>query len=689
MDFASRIANVHLDEEFGPLEELLTSSKVGYLNFLRVLKLCWELVDQKSEEKNTEEFKENCDNELGKFLCEQYCTTAFGFLGKNLMDNLRAGRSGSQILSPERCAYHYTTIRSLLRSAHYGEEPPSGDERLERAYYDFTLVFCPFMNRAAQAISSGHYLKKDKINPSTHKDIIVDSWEMKCRYWGIIETILNNHDWDQNKIRQLHDLFLKTIQNPETVDSIYRDDRCPRKWIEYLLGEFLKYVGTRRYALRWRRLYSGAYMDDNRIETIKKNGRNPDIYDCNNGSPMVKFMYSILWRTINQMNSTNFKMFSLSTNPLIDLYKYCPVQSEHSTASRNLNVWGEKVREFTFFPSGKIVQDSLYKQQEDKSSNARTLHLVYAPVNAIWRSNRPQNAISFYQFIAEWVMKVIAGEKKPFQYSLKQLLCDYEFSFEIYSEQLRKDKNLLIELKKFASGANLVQIDRTSAINWQNLLYHSWNTTSKDNLRLQYLVGQDEEVVSSSVCFCEDEAIYIKEDADVPENFDPKISYIVEFTHDDFVGFLMGLYQWKEKLDKSFRHFGVKEQMKALKINFDYRSSYDTKKQKIMLQVWTTSINDIIAEFPITINRRSRKDCWHLTKKDELKVKEAVMDALWEQWDSLTRQKETRKKHEFICLVMQDGGTNSREKFRNPSGKIYEGNKCDSEIILLKQLVFR
>ena len=51
MDFASRIANVHLDEEFGPLEELLTSSKVGYLNFLRVLKLCWELVDQKSEEK--------------------------------------------------------------------------------------------------------------------------------------------------------------------------------------------------------------------------------------------------------------------------------------------------------------------------------------------------------------------------------------------------------------------------------------------------------------------------------------------------------------------------------------------------------------------------------------------------------------------------------------------------------------
>ena len=315
--------------------------------------------------------------------------------------------------------------------------------------------------------------------------------------------------------------------------------------------------------------------------------------------------------------------------------------------------------------------------------------MVYAPVNAIWQSNRPQNAISFYQFIAEWVMKVIAGEKKPFQYSLKQLLCDYEFSFEIYSEQLRKDKNLLIELKKFASGANLVQTDRTSAINWQNLLYHSWNTTSKDNLRLQYLVGQDEEVVSSSVCFCEDKTIYIKEDADVPENFDPKMSYIVEFTHDDFVGFLMDLAEWKEKPDKRFRHLGVKERMKALKINFDYRSSYDMRKQKIMLQVWTTSINDIIAEFPITINRRSRKDCWHLTKKDELKVKEAVMDALWEQWDSLARQKETRKKHEFICLVMQDGGTNSREKFRNPSGKIYEVNKCDSEIVLLKQLVFR
>ena len=367
MEFSSRIVNVHLDEEFRPLEELLADSKVDYLNFIRVLKLCWELVDQKSEEKNTEEFQKNCENELKKFLCKQYYTSMFGFEGTKLMDNLYAGPNGKKILFPERCACHYATLRSLLRSAHYGEDDPNGDKRLEWAYYDFTLLFCPFMNRVAEDISRGTYLEKGKINPSTHKNIIVDLWELKNDSWRVIETILNNNYWDKNKIQRLHDLFLRTIQNPQILAALYKDRQYVRKWIEYLLGEFVKCVGTKRYDYHWKRLYSGAYMDSNKVEEKKKNGRKAEIYESGAGSIMVDFMYSILWRTVKQMNTSDLEMFSLSANPFIDLYKYCPVDKKYSKKVYHLSVNGERIRNFCFFPSGEDADDNSYNEHNDQT----------------------------------------------------------------------------------------------------------------------------------------------------------------------------------------------------------------------------------------------------------------------------------------------------------------------------------
>lgn len=91
----------------------------------------------------------------------------------------------------------------------------------------------------------------------------------------------------------------------------------------------------------------------------------------------------------------------------------------------------------------------------------RTFHLVYAPVNGIWKGNRPQDAVSFYHFIVDWVMEVMAGETKSNPYSLEDLLNEYEFSFEIYPEELKEDKDLLVKLKRFATKAKLIQTDKT------------------------------------------------------------------------------------------------------------------------------------------------------------------------------------------------------------------------------------
>lgn len=59
-----------------------------------------------------------------------------------------------------------------------------------------------------------------------------------------------------------------------------------------------------------------------------KKGRKAEIYESGDGSIMVDFMYSILWRTVKQMNTSDLEMFSLSANPFIDLYKYCPVDKK-------------------------------------------------------------------------------------------------------------------------------------------------------------------------------------------------------------------------------------------------------------------------------------------------------------------------------------------------------------------------
>ena len=406
---------------------------------------------------------------------------------------------------------------------------------------------------------------------------------------------------------------------------------------------------------------------------------------------MVDFMYSILWRIVKQMNTSDLEMFSLSANPFIDLYKYCPVDKKYSKKVYHLSVNGERIRNFCFFPSGEDADDNSYNEHNDQTVCVRTFHLVYAPVNGIWKGNRPQDAVSFYHFIVDWVMEVMAGEIKSNPYSLEDLLNEYEFSFEIYPEELKEDKDLLVKLKRFATKAKLIQTDKTPEVNWQDVLSNSWNISRNDRLRLQSLVGEDQEVVTSSVCFCEEGAIYINQDTDVPDNLNPKKSYIVDFTHDEFIAFLMYIGRWQKKIDNNgIGYRDMKERVKNFKINFYYpprRPPDDTKQQKIILQVWEKSIK--IAEFPIIINRRSKKDSWVLTKKDELKVKEAVIDFLWEQWDSLTKKEDNKNKFDFIRLIIEDSVLNGQGKFRNPQGNICKLNSCDSEIALLKRLVFR
>lgn len=422
-----------------------------------------------------------------------------------------------------------------------------------------------------------------------------------------------------------------------------------------------------------------------------KKGRKAEIYESGDGSIMVDFMYSILWRTVKQMNTSDLEMFSLSANPFIDLYKYCPVDKKYSKKVFHLSVNGERIRNFSFFPSGEDADDNSYNEHNDQTVCVRTFHLVYAPVNGIWKGNRPQDAVSFYHFIVDWVMEVMAGETKSNPYSLEDLLNEYEFSFEIYPEELKEDKDLLVKLKRFATKAKLIQTDKTPEVNWQDVLSNSWNISRNDRLRLQSLVGEDQEVVTSSVCFCEEGAIYINQDTDVPDNLNPKKSYIVDFTHDEFIAFLMYIGRWQKKIDNNRVGFGdMRERMKDFEMNFSVLNRKNvTRMQKISLELKEKSEKDPIVKFQIIINRRSENDCWELTELDKLKVKESVLDFLCGKWDKLEITEEKEKKFDFIRLIIENSMANGQEKFRSPNGAIYKIDSCDSEIALLKRLVFR
>lgn len=111
--------------------------------------------------------------------------------------------------------------------------------------------------------------------------------------------------------------------------------------------------------------------------------------------------------------------------------------------------------------------------------------------------------------------------------------------------------------------------------------------------------------------------------------------------------------------------------------------------QKISLELKEKSEKDPIVKFQIIINRRSENDCWELTELDKLKVKESVLDFLCGKWDKLEITEEKEKKFDFIRLIIENSMANGQEKFRSPNGAIYKIDSCDSEIALLKRLVFR
>ena len=83
---------------------------------------------------------------------------------------------------------------------------------------------------------------------------------------------LSDNDWNEYKIAQLRNLFFRTIQYP---DAFSKDDIHNKNLIQYLLSDFAEQIGARRYPLYWKRLYSGAYMDSNKVEKNKKKVEKP------------------------------------------------------------------------------------------------------------------------------------------------------------------------------------------------------------------------------------------------------------------------------------------------------------------------------------------------------------------------------------------------------------------------------
>ncbi len=682
------VSKVILDKEFKPVEELLKpiSEMKAHLDFLYGLKMCWDLVSQKSEEKDSEQFREYCVEILNNFLTQYRYGDLAGFQNLALLENLYAGPNGRKKLFPERCACHYATLRSLLRSAHYGEKELDEEAYKERAYYDFTLLFCPFMNEAAKDIFSGKYLETAKINPGTHRNYIMDFWEIKNDGWSRIKDVLYEKKWDEEQVEQLHTVFLGTILSPS--DLIYKPNSKKVCYgidtvSKFLLGTFMKRISAQRYRFRWSQLYSGAYSKPDRVESFTKNGRKPEEFPQDR-NPIYTFMFSIFNRTIDQMNTGKFSIFSLSASPWIDWYKYCPVERGSSNHSYTLAVNGERLHKFTLYPSGQTTMS----QQVDEESIVQTFHIVYAPVNAIWKRDRVQDAVSFYQFITDWVMDYHKGSGKQEDISFEDFLKDFEFSVEPYSEKLREEKQLLIQLKaSFKDDIPFIK-DDIQKIYMQNLLDNALNPWTENKIsKLLRLIGEDQEVVSSAVCFQEDKMVKLQTDADVPKHLDLKANYMVEFTRDEFIAFLMYLAHRKKDVRLWSRYKYMKQDMDKLKWVCDCRGSCEgTKEQKITFAF--VESEKIIAAFPIIIKRRSKLDDWSLTENDKEKVKQTVVEFFWNRWNTIGNTEEIPKKFDFIYRLIEHNIEESETILRHPYGGIYDNENCDPEISLLKRLVF-